>query len=170
VTGIEAVAVQRQAYYLHPGQLLVTRVPTAVTTILGSCVSVCLFDRAKAIGGINHFMLPNWVGRGRASARFGNLAVDSLIEGMCHEGSALRDLKAKIFGGSHLFGTGVEVKADSLSAALGLRNIEVARAMLEALRIEILGEDVGGRLGRKLIFHTDDGSIQVKELRRTEDT
>lgn len=159
----------RRSRYLHPGQVLVTREACAITTILGSCVSVCLFDVEKRFGGINHFMLPNWVGKGRASARFGNIAVATLVDGMLFEGASARSLKAKLFGGSHLFSGTEEVRDSPLGGALGLRNIQVAREELHSLGVEIVAEDVGGHLGRKLIFHSDDGSIKVKQLRRSEE-
>jgi chemotaxis protein CheD len=159
----------RQSRYLHPGQILVAKQPTAVTTILGSCVSVCLFDSTRQIGGINHFMLPNWVGRGRASSRFGNIAVANLVEGMVFEGSTVRDLRAKLFGGSHLFSSGDAADTESLlGGALGLRNVDVAREELGSLGIQVIAEDIGGTHGRKLIFYTDDGSIKIKQLRRSD--
>jgi chemotaxis protein CheD len=154
----------RRARYLHPGQILVATEPTVFTTILGSCVSVCLYDGHRRVGGINHFMLPNWAGRGRASARFGNIAVESLIERMLAAGCSALDLEARMFGGSHLLRGSDDAAEPSLTSALGARNVEVARALLQAARIEILAEDVGGRFGRKLTFRSDDGSVQVKAL------
>jgi chemotaxis protein CheD len=155
---------QRRAFYLHPGQLLVAREPTAVTTILGSCVSVCLFDPRRAVGGANHFMLPNWAGHGRASARFGNVAIQSLVEGLLAAGCARSSLKARLFGGSHLLPGPVAGRESSSMSGLGARNVEIARDLLRADRIEILSEDVGGRRGRKLTFFTEDGSFQLKTL------
>ena len=66
---------ERSNFYLHPGQIFVSAESYAVTTILGSCVSACLWDPLTKIGGINHFLLPVEVGAAHASGRFGNLAV-----------------------------------------------------------------------------------------------
>ena len=154
----------RVARYLHPGQVLIATEPSAVTTILGSCISVCLFDPKRGIGGINHFVLPNFAGRGPTSARFGNVAVENLVDGMLETGCSRYDLRAMLFGGSHLL-RGFEGPSEKSSTAeLGARNAEVARSMLESARIAIVGEDVGGRHGRKLVFFTDDGSFRVKPL------
>lgn len=158
--------VARQTRYLHPGQLVIAEEPTAITTILGSCVSVCLFDGRRRVGGVNHFLLPNWVGHGPSSTRFGNVAVERLIERMLAAGCASFDLEARLFGGSHLLpGAGTE---PSLGAGLGARNVEVARTLLQSARIAIVSEDVGGRLGRKLTFFSDDGSCRVKTLQQSQ--
>jgi chemotaxis protein CheD len=154
----------RRARYLHPGQVLVASEPTVITTILGSCVSVCLFDSRRHVGGINHFMLPNWAGRGRASERFGNVAVENLIERMLAAGCSTGDITAKLYGGSHLLRGSDDGAEPGPSAVLGARNVEVARALLVGSRIEIVAEDVGGRLGRKLAFCSDDGTVQLKML------
>ena len=154
----------RRARYLHPGQVLVAAEPTVITTILGSCVSVCLFDGRRRIGGINHFMLPNWAGRGRASERFGNVAVENLVERMLAAGCSTGDMTAKLYGGSHLLRGSDDAAEPGPSAVLGARNVEVARALLARSRIEIVTQDVGGRLGRKLAFRSDDGTVQLKML------
>jgi chemotaxis protein CheD len=154
----------RLSRYLHPGQVLIATEPTAITTILGSCVSVCLYDPKRRVGGINHFVLPNFAGRGPSSARFGNVAIETLVDGMLDAGCSRYDLRAMLFGGSHLLRGAEGPTERSMSAELGTRNAEVARSMLASARITILGEDVGGRLGRKLVFFTDDGSFRVKPL------
>jgi hypothetical protein len=71
--------VARTKVYLHPGQVFAAAYPTTVTTILGSCVSLCLWDPTLRIGGINHFLLPFWIGDDAASPRFGTVAIESLI-------------------------------------------------------------------------------------------
>jgi chemotaxis protein CheD len=147
----------RARQYLHAGQYFVSADPTAVTTILGSCISVCLWEPKLKIGGVNHFVLPHWAGSGRLSPRFGSVAIASLIEGLSSLGCTPKKLKAKIFGGAAVFGVNGH-------ARLGDRNIEVARLLLEEERIPVIGEDVGGRRGRKLVFHTDDGSAWVKRI------
>jgi chemotaxis protein CheD len=157
-------ATVRRSHYLHPGQVFVAVEPTVITTILGSCVSVCLHDPRRRIGGVNHFLLPNWAGHGRASARFGNVAVESLVDAMLAAGCSRLDLKARLFGGSHLLPGPADPGAPSFGAVLGARNVEIARSALQAARIEILHEDVGGRAGRKLTFVSDDGTFRVKTL------
>ena len=40
------------------GEYYVTHCEEMITTVLGSCISVCIRDKAIHIGGMNHFMLP----------------------------------------------------------------------------------------------------------------
>ena len=150
---------ERATAYLHPGQLFVSADSYAVTTILGSCVAVCLWDPVSRIGGINHFLLPTFNGEGIASPRFGNIAIKELLDQLAGLGSQKHNLLAKIFGG----GCVLEAFRDR-QHQLGSKNIEVARALLESESIPLVGHDVGGQRGRKLIFHTDDGAAWVKAL------
>ena len=46
-------------YFLKPGYILIASKPTVISTVLGSCVSVCLYDRKRGAGGMNHFQLPS---------------------------------------------------------------------------------------------------------------
>ena len=154
----QAIGTQRINYYLHPGQIFVSTESHAVTTILGSCVSVCLWDPISDIGGLNHFLLPFDVG-GQASGRFGNLAMRELIERLLSIGAEQNRLQAKLFGGACVL-EAFRHRANHL----GSQNVEVARGMLAALNVPIIGEDVEGRNGRKLIFHTDTGSAWIKLL------
>lgn len=151
------LAGSRERIYLHAGQYMATESPSSVSTILGSCVAVCLWDPQSKTGGINHFVLPHFAGSGRLSPRFGNVAIASLIESLCGLGSRTDGLMAKIFGGAGVLGT-------TNGEDLGARNVAVARTLLEQEGIPIVGEDVGGSHGRKLIFHTDAGTAWIKRL------
>lgn len=150
---------QRPTAYLHPGHLFVSPDGHAVTTILGSCVAVCLWDPVTRIGGINHFLLPSFSGEGVASPRFGNVAIKELLDQLTHLGSQKHNLLAKIFGGACVLEA-----FRNRQHHLGTKNIEVAHQLLEAESIPLVSHDVGGQRGRKLIFHTDDGSAWVKAL------
>ena len=145
--------------YVLPGRLFVTAEPYAVTTILGSCVAVCLWDPTLRAGGINHFLLPHWAGPRQSSARFGNLAMEQLIEQTLALGSRQRDLRAKVFGGARVLD-----HPDGDSHHLGARNVEVARQILAQEGIPVVAEDVGGKGGRKVIFHTLDGSVLLRRF------
>lgn len=148
----------RKNVYLHPGQLHASVEPTAITTILGSCVTVCLWDARLRIGGMNHYLLPDGsesVGR----FRFGVAAIRGLIEGLTTHGSRRHDLQAKVFGGAC-----VMEAFSKVSHHVGQRNVELAEVMLERERIAASVWDVGGSRGRKVIFHTDDGTTLVRYL------
>jgi len=148
-----------RTFYLHPGGIYASPDPVAVTTILGSCVAVCLWDSLRGIGGINHYLLPHWAGEGQSSGRFGNVAMRLLIEKVVGLGGKPRDLQAKLFGGACV------IEAMQASGRhLGIQNIDIARKLLEKEEIPVVGEDVGGKKGRKVIFHTDSGITWVKLL------
>lgn len=149
----------RQSIYLHPGQLAASERPATITTILGSCVAVCLWDPARRIGGMNHYLLPRGTDSVEAPARFGCQATHMLIERLIALGCDRRSLRAKLFGGASVLGA-----LRGSKEHLGSKNVTMAREVLAAERIPIVGEDVGGERGRKLIFRTDDGAAQVKAL------
>jgi chemotaxis protein CheD len=153
------VSLERQAVYLYPGDLFATRRPTAVKTILGSCISVCLWDDVQRIGGMNHFLLPY----GRMSAdcpgRFGSVAIPLLIQAMHDAGAVPSHVRAKLFGGSAMI-AGITTG----SAHIGLQNQRLASELLDRAGIPVVNSDVGGAKGRKLVFNTDDGSVAVWEL------
>jgi chemotaxis protein CheD len=151
--------IERPRTYLHPGQVFVSADSHTVTTILGSCVAVCVWDPIARIGGINHFLLPTFTGQGIASARFGNIAVQELLAQLRQLGSQKRNLLGKMFGGACVLEAFRQRQHH-----LGMKNIEVARNLLESESIPLVGHDVGGQRGRKLIFHTDDGAAWVKPL------
>jgi chemotaxis protein CheD len=145
--------------YLQPGHLFVSAQAFSVRTILGSCVAVCLFDPARAAGGVNHYLLPHRLGDGESSTRFGEVAVQRLIGGMLALGSSRQNLQAKVFGGAHVLRPGPGAGKD-----LGSQNAALALELLAAERIPVIAQDLGGERSRKLIFHTDDGSAFIRRL------
>ena len=149
----------RSRIYLHPGELFASAERSAVSTILGSCVAVCLWDPIAKIGGINHYLLPLWTGQGPVSPRFGNVAVQELLNKLLELGSQKLRLQAKLFGGACV----IEAFRQRESH-LGTKNVQTAEELLEQEGIPLVGRDVGGCRGRKLIFHTDNGTAWVRQL------
>jgi chemotaxis protein CheD len=147
----------RAQVYLHAGQLHVAAAPTAITTVLGSCVSVCLYDPVTKVGGMNHFLLPLHVER-EASLRFGTVAVPALIDGVLRAGASRGGLRAKVFGGASVIG------ALGKGRRLGDENAALALRLLDDARIPVLDHDVGGQRGRKLVFIVDEGTAWVRQL------
>ncbi len=147
---------ERSSVYLHGGQLAVATEPTAITTVLGSCVAVCLWDAAAAVGGMNHFLLPHHVERER-SPRFGTVAVPALVDSLLQAGARRPGLKAKVFGGSSVLTAFRHRNLGDENAALALR-------LLAEAGVEVVEQDLGDQRGRKLIFHTDDGTAWVRHL------
>ena len=145
-------------HYLLAGSIFAPEERHIVTTVLGSCVSVCLWDPVRLQGGINHFMLPFWNGEGLASPKYGNIAIAKLIDRMLDLGSDRRNLRAKVFGG------GVVLNVTNPFMNIGERNVQLAEDLLAAENIPVLSADTGGRVGRKLIFNTESGVVLVKKL------
>ncbi len=148
-----------KSIYLHPGQMVTSSTPCSISTILGSCVAVCVWDEEKGVGGMNHFLLPHFAGQGASSARFGNVAIEQLLERLERTGARRTFMRAKIFGGA----TVVEALR-GVGGSLGRSNVELARKLLAHAGIQVVAEDVEGASGRKLIFRTDDGSALVRLL------
>ena len=147
--------VARSTAFLHAGRIFVSSTPHAVTTILGSCVAVCLWDESSGVGGLNHFLLPD-IGGMEDSPKCCTGATRMLIEQLCAAGARKVRLRAKVFGGSAM--------TDSRQDPLGPKNATLAFEQLAAWGIPVVAQDVRGTRGRKLIFHTDDGTALVKLL------
>lgn len=150
-----------QKHFLYASTIYAEGHPAEIQTVLGSCVSVCLFDTARKIGGMNHYMLPLWKGEGLATPKFGNIAIDKLLEKMLHLGSLKRNLVAKVFGGAE------QLEEMSLYG-IGRRNIQVATDQLAVLGIPVVGSNVGGSVGRKIVFHSSTGLVYMKFVNQKE--
>jgi chemotaxis protein CheD len=149
-----------RALYLHPGEIVTSKTPCEVTTVLGSCVAVSLWDSHLRRGGLSHFLLPRAPPLQAPSIRYGDLAIPTLVEQLSRLGSKRQHLHAGLFGGAVLKGPAPET-----GASLGQRNAQLARTLLRELNIPLVAEDVGGVFGRKLRFRTDDGTVLLKTLR-----
>ncbi|MCP4311673.1 MAG: chemotaxis protein CheD [Bacteroidetes bacterium] len=144
----------QQAHYLYPSALFASRSPGVVTTILGSCVSVCLWDSKLEFGGINHYMLPFWNGMGLPSPKYGNIAISKLVQKMHALGGDPANLTAKVIGGGEV------LQSNNDLFHIGPRNIQIAFEMLKDLNIPVIGKSVGGSTGRKIQFDTHTGKVR----------
>ncbi len=157
VARLQEVSIKPADAYLHQGQVVAFATPTVVTTVLGSCVSVCLWDELSGVGGVNHFLLPEPAPGQAPSARYAAFAFEQLLARLVALKARPDRLQAKLFGGATLAKT-----PDATS--LGLRNAEIARQLLEEHRIPVIAEDSGGGCGRKLRFETHTGTAWVRFL------
>lgn len=135
--------------------------PTAVQTVLGSCVAVTFHCPARRIGGMFHALLPRAADylRGdptRNAHKFVDSAIRAVLGDLDRLGVRRPGLEAKVFGGSS--------GAIDDGIGVGRRNVEVAFEALERNRVHIKAADVGGRLGRKVLFMTHTGDVYVKKL------
>lgn len=147
-----------------PGEYYVTNGNELVTTVLGSCISACIRDRVFGIGGMNHFMLPtsdtgSWHGSDNAlstATRYGNYAMEHMINDILANGGHRSHLEVKIIGGGRIIGAMTDV---------GGRNIEFVREYIRTEGLRLLGEDVGDIYPRKVVFFPATGRVRVKKLK-----
>src|SRR5258708_17951718 len=87
--------------FLVPGALYCSAEPSLITSVFGSCVGVCLWDAKRRAGGMNHYVLPLSRDGDRAT-RYGDIAIERLVDGMARLGCQGTDLIAKLFGGANV--------------------------------------------------------------------
>lgn len=155
------LAAKMGTHYLHPAALFVSLKPHLVTTVLGTCIAVCLWDKSLRMGGINHFMLPYWNGDGLASPKYGNIAMERLYHKMLSLGANPKNMIAKVFGGR------AHDEGDSVFN-IGERNTGLAFDFLEQYGIEVKAQSVGGPYGRKLQFLSNTGEVRMKYIKTRE--
>jgi len=158
---------QRDAVKILPGEYYVTRNDHMIVTVLGSCVGVCLRDRKTGYGGMNHFLLPGdmtLAGDVMAeSARYGNYAMELLINQLIKLGATRQTLEAKIFGGANLM-QGLTLNN------VGQRNAEFTLDYLATENIAIVAEDLLDIYPRKVYFFPDTGKVLVRKLKTLNNT
>jgi chemotaxis protein CheD len=142
-------------HFLYPSAIIVSTEPCEITTILGSCVAVCIFDPVRALGGMNHYMLPLWNGNELESPKYGNVAIDKLISKILILGCKPRNLIAKVFGGSEVLSN-----QNNTQFHIGRGNIEIAMEILQDKKIPVVSSSLGGKFGRKIVFRTHTGEVR----------
>lgn len=147
-----------KSLYLHAGQLHVSAEPTEITTVLGSCVAVCVWDAVARVGGMCHYMLPEAIGGKDDSARYARFALRELIDQIVAKGGLRHRLQARVYGG------GTMLNLASKGNDLGSKNVRAAMEWLEKARLPIVAEDVCGDHGRRVVFRTNDGSANVRRV------
>ncbi len=152
---------------LLPGDYYVTRYNEAIFTVLGSCVSACVRERKLGIGGMNHFMLPldqsggtsAWAENLVSSAtRYGNVAMERLINDIMRLGGQRANLEFKVIGGGKVLDMALDV---------GARNAQFIRDYLKTEGFLITAEDLGDCFARKLYYNPATGKLRVKRLTAT---
>ena len=149
----------KKAINIHIGDLYVTREPTQIQTVLGSCVAVCMYDLQAQVGGMNHILLPGSRARERdddESARYGITAMEQLINELMKMGANRYRLRAKAFGGAHL------LSSVPLDKGVGKKNIRVVTHFLEMEKIPLVSSDFGGFDTRIIHFCSATGEVLLK--------
>jgi chemotaxis protein CheD len=149
---------------LLPGEYYVTRHAENIATVLGSCVSACIRDSRLGYGGMNHFMLPLdgsqgqsvWGSAASAATRYGNVAMEMLINDILKMGGRRENLEIKLVGGGRVL---AEMTTD-----IGARNIDFVRQYVAAEGFKVLGEDLGDVYPRRVVYFPQTGRIRVRKL------
>jgi chemotaxis protein CheD len=148
-----------------PGEHYITRIgDEMIVTVLGSCVAACIRDPGTGVGGMNHFMLPEshdgqW-GRASASLRYGNFAMEHLINEILKQGGRRGCLEIKVFGGANVLRNG---------ANIGHQNAEFIEAYLKAECLPIAARHLYGTLPRRIHYFPSSGRVSMLELHREAD-
>jgi len=154
-----------------PGEFYVSRNDEILSTVLGSCVAACIRDEQAKIGGMNHFMLPihisydnpdNWANTAvSATSRYGNVAMEQLVNEILKHGGKRENLEVKIFGGGSMM---------AKVANIGQQNIDFVKNYILAEGLQLIAEDVGDVYPRKILFYPITGRARVKRLRSVEES
>ncbi len=151
-----------QKVFLLPGELNISKKPVEMSTILGSCVAVTLFNKRHKFGGMNHYMLPHNPAGGTANAKYGDYSINSLIKMMLAADPVKGNIQAMVLGGGHVVG--------HLNSGFGVadRNIAVAFEVLREHNIDIIKRDIGGDRGRKVVYKNWTNEVSVRKIEKSE--
>lgn len=155
----------RYAAKILPGEYYVTTHDEIIVTVLGSCVSACIRDKVFGIGGMNHFMLPANKGEDITSSsymgestRYGNFAMEQMINDILKNGGNRKNLEVKLFGGGR-------VLKNMSTLDIGQKNIDFVLQYIRDESLQLLAQDLGDIYPRKVIYFPQSGRVRVKKLR-----
>ncbi|MGI9491217.1 MAG: chemoreceptor glutamine deamidase CheD [Geminicoccaceae bacterium] len=160
---------ETHAVMVLPGRHYVTTsADEMIVTLLGSCVAACIRDPVAAVGGLNHFLLPesengNWGSTADAAMRYGNHAMETLINDIIKLGGMRSRLEVKIFGGAQII-------EGATTMAVGQKNIDFVQSYLTNEGIDIAAEHLGGPMPRRIHYFPVTGKVQMRQLQRSADT
>lgn len=138
---------------MNQGEIVVTSQHTSLITVVGRNVAACIRSSSSAVCGMTNFSRPAIYEARNATAQYGNVALPKLIK-------MIRDHDNKSRFEVHLFGGGSHDGNDHI----GMRNIEMARKICAHFRIDVLSEDTGGSMGKKVMYDTASGHIAVLKV------
>ncbi len=147
---------------LNIGDIVVCREPAVLETVLGSCVSVCLYDEFLGAGGMNHFLVPVNLYGLKNPTYSGHESIKRLIENFISSGTNPLSIKAKVFGGGKL------IRDIGGNLDIGAENIKIAKEMLKKYGIPIINELTSPEFAMKIIFYTATGRVFVRKLKDTQ--
>jgi chemotaxis protein CheD len=137
-------------------EIVVPKVPTEIVTMVGSSVAVTIFDRVLKTGGLLHFLEPEWNKINELTCKYGDVGIKSLIQKMLKNGSKRENLIANIIGGATIG----EFNIDTLP--IGIRNVQMAKKILDEEEIAVDIIEVGKELGRYVSFNSETGEVKIR--------
>jgi chemotaxis protein CheD len=143
---------------LLPGEFVIASAPTLISTILGSCVSICLWDRDLKLGGMNHYLLPGVGDEDAGNPDRGIASAPMLIMSMFDRNAKIESMEAKVFGGCN------SLYREKNVFKIGERNVAIAFSILKDYNINVTASNVGGSYGRKIVFNTTTGKVRMRLL------
>ncbi len=152
---------QLYAARIMPAEFFVSTEKVVIATVLGSCVSACIRDPVAGIGGMNHFMLPEGESLisddslSVTSARYGNYAMDEMINTIVSYGGKRERLEIKLFGGSKVLQSMTDI---------GSSNIDFVHGYLTMKKMTVTSEDVGGLQPRRVLYFPHTGRVLMCKL------
>ncbi|MEJ1237167.1 chemotaxis protein CheD [Chryseolinea sp. T2] len=132
-----------------------------VFTVLGSCVSVCLWDKRSKVAAMNHYLLPGSSEDHTGDANRGYLSINLMVRSLKNRKVNLRDVEAKVFGGSN------SLYKEKDIYKIGERNVAMALELLKQYGISVVAHHVGGEFGRKIVFNTATGKVRMRLLKKS---
>ena len=149
---------------IAPGEFYVCKNNEIIATTLGSCISACIHDRQNHIGGMNHFLLPIQTSKTPRqqpnllsdATRYGNWAMEYLVNEILKNGGIRKNLEVKIFGGGQV----LQNMAD-----IGEGNINFVLKYIDNEGLKLTGQDVGGIYPRKVLYFPQTGVVKIKQLK-----
>lgn len=155
--------------FLQPGEFFVADADYQMRTMLGSCVSITLWHPIKRIGAMSHFLLPTRGISGPShplDARYGDEALQLMLNELKHMGIAASQCQGKIFGGGNMF----PKQFKSNRVTVGQRNGEAALEMLARHDIPIISESLFGIGHRQIVFDVSNGDVWCHQIPPTSRT
>jgi len=148
--------------FIHVGEIYIGARATEISTVLGSCVAISLYDKVHKIGGMNHYLVPLWNEHGLQTPRYGNISIPRLIDNMLSIGCEIQNMEAKIFGGANI------IEVSHTDMMIGRKNILIAKEILREYHIPIVAHDTGGEKGRQIMMRSDTGKVFLKYTKKGE--
>ncbi len=146
---------RRWTVQVLPGEHYISTQDEIIATVLGSCVSVCIRDTQLMIGGINHFMLPGVSASPESGARYGQVALERLINDLVKLGARRERFEIKLFGGGRVIAGRLNI---------GQTNIDFVQRYLELEELPVLSQSLGGTVARRIRYYPASGAAHVKEM------